>query len=247
MAVLLGAAPLSHAQIYFSNGVVPFYGARFSYASPYLGTPLYGASAYGAYGYGYGTYGYGPYAYGAGLPGYRFGVLPRHAGLARSLFNLRSLLIFTPTTTTTTPTPTTVDGSTIKVRSVDKGPDWTTQIAEAKKWKDELFGTSTKPVMPSDKGLANLSADDRAALAEASTRTAVRLRNKAGAKVQDVVPQVFFAEAIQASVPARKAAEGLIRNFYTKQAWNDGDSLDEADRRSTLAKFFDDLAQALKQ
>jgi hypothetical protein len=146
MAVLLGAAPLSHAQIYFSNGVVPFYGARFSYAAPYLGAPIYGAGPYGTYGYGYGTYGYGYglYGYGGGLPGYRFGVLPRHAGL------LRTLWIFAPPTTTTTktPSPTTVDGSTIKVNAVaDRAEaEWRTRIKEATDWKYDLLGQA-RPVL----------------------------------------------------------------------------------------------------
>jgi len=245
MAILLGAAPLSHAQLFFSPGGVGLYGARISYGAPYLGAPLYGPAAYGAYGYGYGAYGYG-----AGLAGYRFGVLPRHAAL------LRSWWIFTPTTTKTTPPDsTTVDGSTIKVRSVDKGPDWTAQVAEAKKWKDELLGTPPKTVTPSDKGFAdevkkataNLSAPDRAALATASEETAKRLRNNEAKLVQDVLTTIFFAEAKTANVPARNAAKDLIEKFYTAQSWNLGDSLDAADRRSTLAKFFDSLAQALKQ
>jgi hypothetical protein len=137
---------------------------------------------------------------------------------------------------------------------VGKGPDWTAQKTEASKWKDDLLGTPTKPVTPSDKGFAakvknataNLSTDDRAALATASEQTARRLRNNDSNKVEDVLVTIFFDEAKMASVPAREAVKALVNDFYTAQSWNPGDSLDAADRRSTLAKFFDDLAQALK-
>jgi hypothetical protein len=128
------------------------------------------------------------------------------------------------------------------------------KITEAQKWKDDLLGTPTKPVAPPDTGFAqkmkdlaaSLAAGDRTALAGASTRTATRLRSGAAKKVQEVVPTIFFSEATTASVPARKATSDLIDKFYAEHSWKPGDSLDDADRRSTLAKLFDDLAQALK-
>jgi hypothetical protein len=128
LAVLLGAAPLSHAQFFLSTGPVPIYGARFSYAAPFLGSPFFGSTAFGAYGYGYG----GP------LSGYRFGVLPRHARLVHSMW-----IFAPPTTTVPPPSPTPVDGSTIKVIAVKDGPDWTAQIKEAQSWQAELGGKKT--------------------------------------------------------------------------------------------------------
>jgi hypothetical protein len=159
------------------------------------------------------------------------------------------------TTTTTTPSPTTIDGSTIKVTLVDKGIDWKDKPGEARKWKDDLLGTPTKPVTPSAKGFAQklkdfpttLSPGDRAVLATASEQTAKRLRKNESSKVQDVLAMIFSSEAIMASVDARGAANALVNDFYTDQSWKPGDSLDDANRRSTLAKFFEDLAQALKQ
>ena len=242
-AVLLIAAPLCQAQVFFS-GPLSIYGARFAYTAPYIGSPVYGPSAYGAFGYTYAT----PAAV------YPYGVLPRHARLARSMW-----IFAAPTTTTVTPSgPSTITGNTsipgLYQVSGSTINDLQGKITEAENWKNALLGTATKPVAPPDKEfaqqvkdfVASLTDGDRTALAGANTRTAARLRSGAGKKVQDVVPLIFFSEAISGSPSARKTESDLIYRFYDKQSWKAGDILDEADRRSTLAKLFDDLSSALK-
>ena len=131
VAVLLAAAPLSRAQVFFSMGPVPVYGGRIAYASSYLGAPVYGSNLYGLYGYNYAV----------PATAYRDYVLPRHARLTRALW------IFRPAPITVTPSSTTVvDGSMIKVKEiVAVGRDWKAEKNEVSAWQKQLGGMPASP------------------------------------------------------------------------------------------------------